>query len=128
MIDKSCMNWDGDDGSNKCGVYGHIYGCPVECSEYLGFYPPKKDKEANTMKGKKKILLSDFLQYFGNTDMIQVHIEGDGEWENYIEVAPNSAFLKPVLNWYIVAIGPEESDTQNRSPIIRVSVAPEESS
>lgn len=77
------------------------------------------------MAVKKRILLADFLQYFGNKDMIQVHIEGDGEWENYIEVTSDSLFLKPVLNWPIVAVGPEESDTQNQSPIIRVSIAPE---
>ena len=80
------------------------------------------------MAVKKRIRFSDFIQYFDNQDIIQVHIEGDGEWDDYIEVRASSLFLNPFLDWYIISIGPEESDTQNQSPIIRVAVTPEESS
>ncbi len=41
-IDRSCMNFDGDEDCNKCGARGYIYSCPENCPDYLGSYPSKK--------------------------------------------------------------------------------------
>lgn len=74
----------------------------------------------------QRILVGEFLRYFDpKEDRIQVHIEGDGEWENYIEVYCGSPFLKPLMCWYIVSFSAEEDDTDRALPIIRISVSPD---
>lgn len=39
MIDKSCLNYDGDEDCNKCCVHGYIFSCPDNCADYNGFFP-----------------------------------------------------------------------------------------
>ena len=39
MIDKSCMNWVGDDDCNICCIHGYIYRCPMPCKDYDGLFP-----------------------------------------------------------------------------------------
>lgn len=75
----------------------------------------------------KRISLKDLLQYYEpKEERIQVHIEGEGEWENYIEVPAGSLFLKTFLDWKIVAISADVDDTELSNPIIRVSISEEE--
>lgn len=45
MIDKSCLNFDGDEDCNKCAARGYIYSCPDPCPDYLGFFP--HDRQTN---------------------------------------------------------------------------------
>ena len=45
MIDKSCLNYDGDEDCNKCCVYGYIFSCLVPCPDYKGFIPDRKEQE-----------------------------------------------------------------------------------
>ena len=45
MIDKSCLNYDGDEDCNKCCVHGYIFSCPVPCPDYKGFFPDRKEQE-----------------------------------------------------------------------------------
>ena len=49
MIDKSCLNFDGDEDCNKCTKHGYlIYGCPYDCQDYRGFFDDKQAvKEEN---------------------------------------------------------------------------------
>lgn len=43
MIDKSCLNFDGDEDCNKCTKHGYlIYGCPYDCPDYRGFFDDKQ--------------------------------------------------------------------------------------
>ena len=42
MIEKSCMNYDGDRDCNKCCKNGYIYDCPADCPDYVDFFGHKK--------------------------------------------------------------------------------------
>ena len=44
MIDKSCLNYDGDEDCNKCCVHGYIFSCPVPCPDYNGFFSHDKQE------------------------------------------------------------------------------------
>ena len=49
MIDKSCLNYDGDEDCNKCCVHGYISSCPVPCPDYKGFVPQINGKRIKFM-------------------------------------------------------------------------------
>lgn len=73
-----------------------------------------------------QITLKELLQYYEpKEEYIQVCVESDGGWGNYIEVPAGSAFLKPFLSWYIVAMGAEEDDSELSKPIVRVEISKE---
>jgi hypothetical protein len=44
MIDKCCLNYDGDEDCNKCCVYGYIYSCPRDCPEAVYVWSSPKNR------------------------------------------------------------------------------------
>ena len=42
MIEKSCMNYDGDEDCNKCCKNGYIFDCPADCPDYEDIFGHKK--------------------------------------------------------------------------------------
>ena len=44
MIDKCCLNYDGDEDCDKCCVYGYIYSCPRDCPEAVYVWSSPKNR------------------------------------------------------------------------------------
>ena len=47
MIEKGCMNYDGDDDCHKCCKQGYIFSCPDDCEDYINFFGHKHKKDGD---------------------------------------------------------------------------------
>ena len=68
---------------------------------------------------KRKILLVDVIQYLEADEVIQVGVNGFGDWDAYTTFMAGSPLLKPFYGWRIDCMGTE---FDGDSPAIRVTI------
>ena len=68
---------------------------------------------------KRKITLADVIQYLEADEVIQVGVNGFGDWDTYTTLMAGSPLLKPFYGWGIDCMGAE---IDIDSPVIRVTI------